>query len=96
MGKSTFIQTEQNELKVRSNDRTINTALIEAPVGSTVAGLLDDFGHVVSLTVNGETVATYGEFAHTDRTQRRWFAFGVALFATWCLVDAGRAWQTGG
>lgn len=87
-----FIQTDQEELKVRSNDRTINPALIDAPIGAKLTGLLDGWGHVVSLSVNGEVVATYEDFLRANRTERRWCASLGALFAIWCLVDAVRIW----
>ena len=84
------LATHAGEERLRSNNRTINRAMYGSEAGARFAGLLDDWRHIVALSINGSEILDYEEYRDEFLFVRQLCAWPAFLFAMWCIVDCCR------
>jgi hypothetical protein len=83
-----LVETAGQTLRLRSNHGTINRAMYDSPLQSHFEGLLDDFGNIVALTIHGEKILNYEEFARDDFVENQWAGWISFVLALACSLLA--------
>lgn len=92
-GRSTtyaVLKTEEGQNRYRTNSRLIGKQLYQAPIGTHVAGLLDDGGQIVSISLNHKPMVDYDAFYDEERKIAHLCAWPSLLLGCWGLLDALR------
>lgn len=84
------IATHDGEKRLRSNNRTINRAMYQSGINARFSGLLDDWGHIVALSIDGSEVLDYQGYVEDLMFERQLCAWPALLVGAWGLVDCCR------